>query len=139
MGKFTTLSVDVATGDCDPSGYVQSPRTQSWLDSACRHFFESCGVLPGRDGGPLPGIVDLSLLEQHARFVNRATYGERLTITTRVREWRPDTFVQVHVVTRGEDLICESTETRIFCVRDAQDRRKIRAIPVPEDIRRRCE
>ena len=47
--------------------------------------------------------------------------------------------IQKHTITRGEDLICESTETRVFCVRDAQDRRRIHAIPVPEDIRRLCE
>jgi 4-hydroxybenzoyl-CoA thioesterase len=42
-------------------------------------------------------------------------------------------------VTRGDDLICESVETRIFCMRDAQDRRRIHGIPVPDDIRRLCE
>ena len=46
---------------------------------------------------------------------------------------------RVITVTRGEDLICESIETRIFCVRDEKDRRRIHAIAVPEDIRRLCE
>ena len=39
----------------------------------------------------------------------------------------------------GDDLICESVETRVFCVRDEKDRRRIHAIAVPEDIRRLCE
>jgi len=68
-----------------------------------------------------------------------ATYGERVTITTRIDEWHRKAFIQKHTVTRGEDLICESLETRVFCVRDTQDRRRIHAIVVPEDIRRMCE
>jgi 4-hydroxybenzoyl-CoA thioesterase len=85
------------------------------------------------------GIIGTPLLEHHARFVKSATYGERLTIHTQVQEWRAKVFLQKHTVMRGDDLICESIETRIFCVRDAQDRRRIHAIPVPEDIRRLCE
>ena len=65
--------------------------------------------------------------------------GEKLTISTHVQEWRAKVFLQKHVVTRGDDLICESVETRIFCVRDPVDRRRIHGIPVPEDIRRLCE
>ncbi len=99
----------------------------------------SCGVPPWHELEATHGIVGTPLLEHHARFVASATYGERLTITTHVAEWRAKVFIQKHAVTRGDDLICESTETRIFCVRDAADRRRLRAIPVPEDIRRRCE
>ena len=56
-----------------------------------------------------------------------------------MQEWRAKVFLQKHTVMRGDEFICESIETRIFCVRDAMDRRRIHAIPVPEDIRRLCE
>jgi 4-hydroxybenzoyl-CoA thioesterase len=85
------------------------------------------------------GIIGTPLLEHHARFVKSATYGEKLLISTHIEEWRNKVFVQKHVVTRDDDFICESSETRVFCVRDAHDRRRIHAIPVPEDIRRLCE
>ena len=31
----------------------------------------------------------------------------------------------------GADLLCEGHETRAFCIRDPQDRSRIRAVPVP--------
>jgi 4-hydroxybenzoyl-CoA thioesterase len=42
------------------------------------------------------------------------------------------------VIRRGEDLICEGTELRVFCVRDADDPDRLRSIEVPEDIRAAC-
>lgn len=138
MSKTTTLEVDVRFGDCDPAGIVFFPQFHRWMDAASLHFFMSCGIPPWHELEHQRGIVGTPLLEHQARFVKSATYGERLQVTTQVTEWRPKVFLQKHVVTRGEDLICESLETRIFVVRDTQDRRRIRAIPVPEDIRAAC-
>lgn len=138
MSKTTTLEVDVRFGDCDPAGIVFFPQFHRWMDAASLHFFMSCGIPPWHELEHQRGIVGTPLLEHQARFVKSATYGERLQVTTQVTEWRPKVFLQKHVVTRGEDLICESLETRIFVVRDTQDRRCIRAIPVPEDIRAAC-
>jgi 4-hydroxybenzoyl-CoA thioesterase len=42
------------------------------------------------------------------------------------------------VVKRGDTLICEGTEVRAFCVRDADNPDRIRAIPVPDDIKALC-
>lgn len=139
MSKTTTMNVEIRFGDCDPAGIVFFPRYHRWMDAASLHFFMSCGVPPWHVLEATTGIIGTPLLEHHARFVKSATYGESLTIHTHVEEWRAKAFIQKHRVMRGEDLICESSETRVFCVRDAEDRRRIRAIAVPEDIRRRCE
>jgi 4-hydroxybenzoyl-CoA thioesterase len=42
-------------------------------------------------------------------------------------------------VTRGDTLICEGTETRAFVRRDADNPDRLRAIPIPDDIRALCE
>ena len=138
MSKTTTLNVDVRFGDCDPAGIVFFPRFHRWMDAASLHFFMSCGVPPWHELEHQRGIVGTPLLEHHAVFVKSATYGERLTITSHIEEWRNKVFLQKHVITRGDDLICHSLETRIFVVRDTADRRRIHAIPVPEDIRALC-
>jgi 4-hydroxybenzoyl-CoA thioesterase len=139
MSKTTTMSVEIRFGDCDPAGIVFFPRYHRWMDAASLHFFMTCGVQPWHVLEATTGIIGTPLLEHHARFIKSATYGDRLTISTCVEEWRRKVFVQKHTVTRDDELICESSETRVFCVRDAQDRRRIRAIPVPEDIRGLCE
>ncbi len=132
------MNVEIRFGDCDPAGIVFFPRYHRWMDAASLHFFMSCGVPPWHELELTTGIIGTPLLEHHAKFVKSATYGERLTITSEVLEWRPKVFLQKHVVTRGDDLICESVETRIFCMRDPVDRRRIHGIAVPEDIRLKC-
>ena len=139
MSRTTVMNVEIRFGDCDPAGIVYFPRYHRWMDAASLHFFMTCGVPPWHELEHTTGIIGTPLLEHHARFLKSATYGEQLTISTFVEQWHNKTFVHKHVVRRGDELICESSETRIFCVRDAQDRRRIRAIPVPPDIRALCE
>ena len=139
MGKSTTMSVEIRFGDCDPAGIVFFPRYHRWMDAASLHFFMTCGVPPWHELEAINGIIGTPLLEHHARFVKSATYGENIVISTHIEEWRNKVFLQKHVIRRGDDLICESIETRIFVKRDPADRRRIYGVPVPEDIRKLCE
>jgi 4-hydroxybenzoyl-CoA thioesterase len=143
MPRTTTHSVQVTFGDCDPAGIVFFPNFLRWMDTASLSFFMQCGVPPWRELEKTRGIVGTPLLEINTRFIASATYGETLTVTTHVEEWRAKVVVQQHRITRaradgGDDLICEGREVRAFVVRDAQDRDRLRAIAVPEDIRALC-
>ena len=143
MSRTTTYTVQVTFGDCDPAGIVFFPNFSRWMDTASLSFFMQCGVPPWRDLVKTRGIVGTPLLEINTKFFQAATYGETLTITTHVEEWRAKVIVQIHRITRaradGEpDLICEGREVRAFVKRDADDPDRLRAIPVPEDIRLLC-
>jgi 4-hydroxybenzoyl-CoA thioesterase len=142
--RSTTTTVDVTFGDCDPAGIVFFPNFSRWMDTASLAFFMQCGLPPWRELVKTRGIVGTPLLEIHTKFLKAATYGETLTVTTHVEEWRAKVFVQVHRITRAradggaDDLICEGRETRAFVRRDAHDPDRLRAIPVPDDIRALC-
>ena len=143
MSRTTTHPVHVTFGDCDPAGIVFFPNFSRWLDTASLSFFKQCGVPAWRELVKTRGIVGTPLLEINTKFFKAATYGETLTITTRVEEWRAKVIVQVHRITRertdgGEDLICEGREVRAFVERDAQDPDRLRAIAVPQDIKALC-
>ena len=143
MPRSTLHPVDVTFGDCDPAGIVFFPNFSRWMDSASLAFFMQCGVPPWRELVKTRGIVGTPLLEINTKFTKSATYGERLTIATHVEEWRAKVVVQIHRITRaradgGEDLICEGREVRAFVKRDENDPDRLRAIPVPEDIRLLC-
>ena len=142
--RTTWHRVTVQFGDCDPAGIVFFPNFSRWMDAASLAFFMQCGLPPWRELVKTRGIVGTPLLEIHTRFVKAATYGEELVIATHVAEWRAKTFTQVHRITRpgaaGEDeLICEGRETRAFVHRDAENPDRLRAMPVPDDIRALCE
>jgi 4-hydroxybenzoyl-CoA thioesterase len=143
MPRTTTYSVNVTFGDCDPAGIVFFPNFSRWMDSASLAFFMQCGVPPWRELVKTRGIVGTPLLEINPTFTQAATDGETLLGTTHVEEWRNKVIVQVHRITRarpdgGEDLICEGREVRAFVKRDEHDPDRLRAIPVPEDIRLLC-
>ncbi len=143
MPRTTTFSVDVSFGDCDPAGIVFFPNFSRWMDSASLSFFMQCGVPPWRELVKTRGIVGTPLLEINTKFTQAATYGETLTISTHVEEWRAKVIVQIHRITRAradgaEDLICEGREVRAFVRRDDRNPERLRAIPVPEDIRLLC-
>ena len=143
MSRTTTHTVHVTFGDCDPAGIVFFPNFSRWMDTASLSFFMQCGVPPWRELERTRGIVGTPLLEINTKFIKSATYGETLVVATHVEEWRAKVVVQLHRITRaradgGQDLICEGREVRTFVTRDPQDRDRLRAIAVPEDIRLLC-
>ena len=138
MSKSNIHHVTVQFGDCDPAGIVFFPNFSRWMDQSSLAFFMACGIPPWRELVKTRGIIGTPLLEIHTRFLKPATYGEQIQVHTTVEEWAVKTFRQRHVVKRGDTVLCEGTEVRAFCIRDANDPERIRAIPVPEDLKALC-
>jgi 4-hydroxybenzoyl-CoA thioesterase len=138
MSRSNVHRVDVHFGDCDPAGIVFFPNFSRWMDEASLAFFIACGVPPWRELVRTRGIVGTPVLEIHTRFLQPATYGETLEIHTSIEAWAAKTFRHRHVVRRGDTLLCEGTEVRAFVIRDPADPQRIKAIPIPEDIRALC-
>ena len=138
MSKTVIFEVQVQFGDCDPAGIVFFPNFSKWMDASSLNFFVQCGVLPWRELVKTTGIVGTPLLEIHTKFIRPATYGETIQIHTSVEEWRDKVFIHRHIVKRGDELLCEGTETRAFVIRPPGEPDRIKAIPIPEDIKAKC-
>ncbi|MFN9195946.1 MAG: acyl-CoA thioesterase [Pseudomonadota bacterium] len=138
MSKIHVHRVTVHWGDCDPAGIVFFPNFSRWMDQASMAFFVACGLPPWRELERTRGIVGTPLLEIHTKFLRPASYGDALEVHTSIEEWAAKTFRHRHVVRRGDTVLCEGTEVRAFVVRDPADATRIKAIPVPEDIRALC-
>jgi len=136
--KTHAYAVNVQFGDCDPAGIVFFPNFSRWMDEASLAFFMAQGVLPWRELVKTRGIIGTPLLEIHTKFFRPATYGETIHVHTTVEEWAAKTFRHRHVVKRGDTVLCEGTEVRAFCIRDPENPDRIKAIPVPEDIKALC-
>ena len=138
MSKTVVYEVEVMFGDCDPAGIVFFPNFSKWMDASSLNFFVQCGVPTWRELFKTTGIIGTPLLEIHTRFLRTATYGEKLQVHTSVQEWRNKTFLQKHIVMRGDTVLCEGLETRAFCIRHPVDPDRIQAIAVPADIKALC-
>ena len=138
MNKTIVYEVNVMFGDCDPAGIVFFPNFLKWMDASSQNFFVQCGVPPWRELVKTTNIIGTPLLEINTKFRRPATYGETLQIHTSVEEWRDKVFIHRHIVKRADEVLCEGTEVRAFCVRLPDDPDRIKAILVPEDIKLKC-
>lgn len=135
MSQTHIHRVDVHFGDCDPAGIVFFPNFSRWMDQASARYFAACGLPPWRELQATRGIVGTPLLEIHTRFYKPATYGETIEVHTTIDHWAAKTFRHRHTIRRGADLLCEGTEVRAFVMHDGA---RLRAIPIPEDLKALC-
>jgi 4-hydroxybenzoyl-CoA thioesterase len=138
MSKTNVYTVQVQFGDCDPAGIVFFPNFNKWMDAASLAFFMACGVPPWRELVKTRGIIGTPLLEIHTKFYKPATYGETLEVHTQIESWAAKTLRQKHAVMRDGVLLCEGIEVRAFCIRDPENPDRMKAIPIPEDIKTLC-
>jgi 4-hydroxybenzoyl-CoA thioesterase len=138
VARTTHFDVAVEFGDCDPAGIVFFPNFLRWIDSASRNYFVACGVPSWRETEATHGIIGTPIVDVQARFLKPATYGDRLSVESSVSEWRNRSFVMRHTVKRGDDVLVEATEVRIFAKRVAGERARIEAVAIPTFVRDAC-
>ena len=138
MSKVHIHRIAVHFGDCDPAGIVFFPNFSRWMDQASLAFFAAQGVPPWRELEKTRGIIGTPVLEINTRFVRSATYGDTIEVHTTIEEWAAKTFRHRHRIMRGDESLCEGTEVRAFVVRDPDGSGRIKAIPIPEDIKSLC-
>jgi 4-hydroxybenzoyl-CoA thioesterase len=129
----------IAFSDCDPAQIVFFANYFKWFDTAFREFFTACGIPSWRETTAQRGIIGTPLVDAQARFINSATYGEDIEIESWVETWKTKSFVVHHVARRGDTVLCEGREVRVFAMPDPNDPLRIRAIPIPADYRALCE
>ena len=139
MPKTVVYPVRVEFGHCDPARIVWFPNFFRWIDHASRHFFIECGVPPWTETEKTLGVIGTPIVDTQARFVKTATYGDQLEFHVSIPEWRGKSFVQRYRCLRGEDVIMECDEVRIFAGRREDNPEQIRALAIPQEIRRLCE
>ncbi|WP_020396350.1 acyl-CoA thioesterase [Thiolinea disciformis] len=129
----------IAFSDCDPAQIVFFANYFKWFDTASREFFSACGVPSWRETTRERGIIGTPLVDAQASFKNSATYGEDIEVASWIEEWRGKSFTMKHVARRGDTVLCEGREVRVFAMQDPDDPMRIKAVPIPEDIRAACE
>lgn len=138
MSRTHTTRFTVEFGDCDPAQIVFYPNYFRWMDAASLHFFRSAGIANWHEREAADGVLGTPLVDAQARFIAPATYGDEIEVETTVVEWRRKSFVLQHRIRRGDTLIVEGREVRVFARRDPNDPRRIQAVTPPEDVKALC-
>jgi len=128
----------VEWGDCDPAQIVYNPRYFAFFDTATGLLFEAAGwrkpdLLTAFD------IVGLPVVDIKATFLAPCTFGDEVTITSRVTACRRSSFDVAHQLRRGDLLCVEGTETRVWTIKDPDNPGRLKSAPLPAEVIARLE
>ena len=91
-----------------------------------------------RPKNPL-GVIGTPLVDTHSRFLRIVTYGDMPDIQVTIPQWREKRFVDSYRLMRGEELIMDCDEVRIFAGRRTDNTEAKRSLLISPDIRRLCD
>jgi len=128
--------IHVEWGDCDPAGIVYFPRFFEYFDACTNALFEAAGF---RKAEMLKhyGLVGIPLVEASAQFHAPASFGDMLTIESRIVEWGNSSFRVEHELYKSGVLAAQGREKRVWTVRDVGAKTGIRGQQIPEEVKAR--
>ena len=74
------------------------------------------------------------LIDTRARFHKPSTYGDTVTIETRIAKFGRTSFEIEYRLLRGGDLAVEGFEKRVLVARDPVDPEKLKPFPIPTEV-----
>lgn len=125
----------VQWGECDAARIVFYPNYFIWFDEATAALVEKAG-LSQRMMAEAVG-VGIPLVDARASFIIPASHGDELAIESFVERWGNKSFTVRHRIYKDGALAAEGYETRIWGTRDPADDRRLRAMPIPAEIKAR--
>lgn len=126
-----TLTVE--WGHCDPANIVFYPNYFSWFDASTARHFKVAG-LPKPELVRQFGVVGFPMVDTRATFMIPSSYGDEITIETKITAFGKSSFEVQHRLTRGDKLAVEGFEKRVLVSKTANGE-GIKACPIPEEIK----
>ncbi|MDD1533371.1 MULTISPECIES: acyl-CoA thioesterase [unclassified Bradyrhizobium] len=125
--------VQIQWGDCDPANIVYYPRYFAMFDDSTSTLFEVAGFSK-QDLVRKYGLVGIPMVDTRAKFYIPSTYGDWITIETRIESIKRSSFEVKHNVYKGEALALEGFETRVLVGRDPGNPDKLKSAPFPAEM-----
>ncbi|WP_439372878.1 acyl-CoA thioesterase [Bradyrhizobium sp. DASA03120] len=125
--------VQIQWGDCDPANIVYYPRYFAMFDDSTSTLFEVAGFSK-QDLVRKYGLVGTPMVDTRAKFYIPSTYGDWITIETRIESIKRSSFEVKHNVYKGDSLAIEGFETRVLVGRDPANPDKLKSAPFPAEM-----
>lgn len=126
--------VKVQWGHTDPAKIVYYPNYFVWFDESAQMLFAEAGLdwefLMAKYG--VPG---LPIVEAKARFLAPSKYHDEIVVESRVTKWNAKTLEVGHVVLNGATRAVEGYEIRVWCKPVPGTPGRLKAHPIPPEIR----
>lgn len=125
-------------GDTDPAKIVFYPNYFVWMDQSTFHLFDSVGlnwnVLMERYN--VPGVP---IVEAKAKFLRPSVFQDTIEVESAITKWNEKTFEVSHTIFNKGERCVEGYEIRVWSQRRAEDPNRLKAVPIPEEIRKTFE
>lgn len=125
--------VQIQWGDCDPANIVYYPRYFAMFDDSTSTLFEIAGFSK-QDLVRKYGLVGIPMVDTRAKFYIPSTYGDWITIETKIESIKRSSFEVKHNVYKGEALAIEGFETRVLVGRNPVNPDKLKSAPFPAEM-----
>ena len=125
--------VQIQWGDCDPANIVYYPRYFAMFDDSTSTLFEVVGFFK-QDLIRKYGLVGIPMVDTWSKFYIPSTYGDWITIETRIESIKRSSFEVKHNVYKGEALAIEGFETRVLVGRDPVNPDRLKSAPFPAEM-----
>lgn len=125
--------VQIQWGDCDPANIVYYPRYFAMFDNSTSTLFEVAGFSK-QDLVRKYGLVGIPMVDTRSKFYIPSTYGDWITIETKIESIKRSSFEVKHNVYKGEALAIEGFETRVLVRRDPVNPDKLKSAPFPAEM-----
>lgn len=125
--------VQIQWGDCDPANIVYYPRYFAMFDDSTSTLFEVAGFSK-QDLVRKYGLVGIPMVDARSKFYIPSTYGDWITIETKIESIKRSSFEVKHNVYKGEALAIEGFETRVLVGRDPVNPDKLKSAPFPPEM-----
>ena len=125
--------VQIQWGDCDPANIVYYPRYFAMFDDSTSTLFEVAGFSK-QDLVRKYGLVGIPMVDTRAKFYIPSTYGDWITIETKIESIKRSSFEVKHNVYKDEALAIEGFETRVLVGRDPDNPDKLKSAPFPAEM-----
>ena len=132
--SFTVeLGLRVPWGGCDPAGVVHFSQWFRWFDLATWNFFER-GSMPLQEMMVQYGNAGLPLVSVSAELKSPARVHEDIVAATSVSAWKRKALEMRHIFRRGDTLLLEGRESRVWVLRDKSRPNGMRAADIPPEV-----
>lgn len=131
----TTYKHRVAFSDCDPAQMAYYPRMLEWFDHSTDHLFRSVG-LKWEEMFPRNAPQGMPMLDISVQFKYPCRFGDLIAIESWIDAFEGRKFTIKHEMKNGKHLAAACREHRAWVLLDPVAPRGIKAIPVPDDIRK---
>ncbi|MGB2625988.1 MAG: thioesterase family protein [Candidatus Acidiferrum sp.] len=126
--------VQIEWGDCDPYGIVFFPRYFEYFDACTNALFQKALGITKAEMLKKYEIAGIPLVEASCNFFVPSSFGDVVSVETRVTKWGTSSFSLQHKLFRGETLAVEGLEKRVWTVRTAGPGSKPKSQSIPREI-----